>query len=164
MRKTRLYLEASPIIMMEPDQDPVRQAITKEFFRIVAEKSDEYELFISPVTLEELEKTESDEKRQASIDFLKTIQCTSLPENAEAENLAWIYIIDDVMSAARLDDLRHVAYAVVARCDYVITWNMRHLAREQTVSRVNAVNAVERYRNIYIATPEFLTGGTVYGK
>ena len=164
MRKTRLYLESSPIIMMEPEQDPIRQGITKEFFRIVAEKPDEYELFISPVTLEELDKTESEEKRKASDDFLKTIQYTGLPENAEAENLAWIYIIDDVMSEARLEDLRHVAYAVVARCDYIITWNMRHLAREQTVSRVNAVNAVENYGKIFITTPAFLTGGKVYGQ
>ncbi|MCL2710622.1 MAG: hypothetical protein FWE95_07060 [Planctomycetaceae bacterium] len=164
MRKTRLYLEASPIIMMEPDQDPIRQAATKEFFRIVAEKLDEYELFISPVTLEELRDTESEEKRQASASFLEALTHTELPKNDEAENLAWIYTIDGVMSEARMDDLRHVAYAVVARCDYVITWNMRHLAREQTVSRVNAVNAAENYRSIYIATPEFLTGGKVYGK
>ena len=85
MRKTRLYLESSPIIMMEPDQDPIRQGITKEFFRIVAEKSDEYELFISLVTLEELDNTESEEKRKASADFLQTIQYTELLENAEAE-------------------------------------------------------------------------------
>jgi len=150
--------------MMEPDQDPVRQAATKEFFRLVAEKSDEYELFVSPVTLEELEKTESEEKRQASTDFLKTIQYTRLPDNKEAENLAWIYIIDDVMSKARMEDLRHVAYAVVARCDYIITWNMRHLAREQTVRRVNIVNTIENYGKIFITTPEFLTGGKIYGQ
>jgi len=164
MRKTRLYLEASPIIMMSPGQDPVRQAVTKEFFRIVADNPDVYELFLSSVTLDELEDAKTEEKRKASADFLQTIQFVELSENAEAENLAWIYVIDDVMSEARMDDLRHVAYAVVARCDYIITWNMRHLAREQTVSRVNAVNAVERYRNIYIATPEFLTGGKVYGQ
>jgi hypothetical protein len=44
MRKTRLYLEASPIIRVGDDESPIRQAITKEFFRIVAEKSDDYEL------------------------------------------------------------------------------------------------------------------------
>jgi len=163
-RKTRLYLEASSIIMMGPDQDPVRQAATKEFFRIVAEKSDEYELFLSPITLGELEDAKTEEKRKASADFLQTIQYTELPKNDVAENLAWIYVIDDVMSMARLDDLRHVAYAVVAHCDYVITWNMRHLAREQTVSRVNAVNVIENYGKIFITTPEYLTGGTVYGQ
>ena len=36
MRKTRIYLESSSIMMMGPDQDPIRQAITQEFFRIVA--------------------------------------------------------------------------------------------------------------------------------
>ena len=164
MRKTRLYLEASPIIMMSPGQDPVRQAVTKEFFRIVAENPDEYELFISPVTVGELEAAKTKEKRKANADFLQTIQYTELPENKEAENLAWIYVIDGVLSDNHIDDLEHVAYAVVARCDYVITWNMGHLANERTVSQVNAVNAVEHYRSIYIATPEFLTGGKVYGK
>ena len=53
MRKTRLYLEASPIIRVGDNESPIRQAITKEFFRIVAEKADEYELFVSPVTFEE---------------------------------------------------------------------------------------------------------------
>ena len=84
MRKTRLYLEASPIIMMNPGQDPVRQAVTKEFFRIVSENPDEYELFLSPVTFEELGKAKTEEKRKASADFLQTIQFTELPENAEA--------------------------------------------------------------------------------
>ena len=164
MRKTRLYLEASPIIMVAPDQDPIRQAITKEFFRIVSENPDEYELFISPVTIEELVNAKTDEKRKANTDFLETIQYTRLPENDEAENLAWIYTIDGVLSQARIDDLKHVAYAVVARCDYIITWNMRHLANDKTVSRVNAVNAVEHYTNIYITTPEFFTKGDSYGQ
>jgi hypothetical protein len=41
---------------------------------------------------------------------------------------------------------------------------MGHLAKERTVSRVNAVNVAENYGKIYIASPEFLTGGKIYGK
>jgi len=150
--------------MMSPGQDPVRQATTKEFFRIVAENPDEYELFLSPATVGELGKAKTEEKRKANADFLQTIQYTELPENKEAENLAWIYVIDGVLSDNHIDDLEHVAYAVVSRCDYVITWNMGHLANDKTVSRVNAVNAVENYGKIFITTPEFLTGGKVYGQ
>ena len=164
MRKTRLYLEASPIIMMSPRQDLIRQAVTKEFFRIVSECQDEYELFLSQVTFDELEDTKTEEQREANADFLKTIQYTKLPKNAEAENLAWIYTIDGVLSQAKIDDLRHVAYAVVFRCDYVVTWNMRHLANDKTVSRVNAVNAVENCGKIFITTPEFFTKGDSYGQ
>ena len=32
MRKTRLYLDTSLIVMVGPDQDPIRQAMTNEFF------------------------------------------------------------------------------------------------------------------------------------
>jgi hypothetical protein len=164
MRKTRLYLEASPIIMMSPGQDPIRQAITKEFFRIVSENPDEYELLLSPVTFDELRNAKTEEKRKSNADFLRTIQYVELPENVEAENLAWNYTIDGVLSQAKMEDLRHVAYAVVARCDYVVTWNMRHLANDKTVSRVNAVNAVENYGKLFITTPEFFTKGDSYGQ
>jgi len=145
MRKTRLYLEASPIIMVEPDQDPIRRAMTKEFFRIVAESPGEYELFLSPVTIEELEDAKTKEKREASTKFLNSITHTKLPENDTAENLAWTYVVCGVLTHNRIDDLRHVAYDVVAHCDYIVTWNMRHLANDTTVSRVNTVNAVENY-------------------
>ena len=67
------------------------------------------------VTLEELDRTETEEKRQTSADFLQTIQYVELPDNKEAENLAWVYIVDNVMSQVRMEDLRHIAYAVVAR-------------------------------------------------
>jgi hypothetical protein len=164
MRKTRLYLESSPIIRINDDKSPIRQAITKEFFRILAERSDEYELFISRVTVEELDETKSDEKREASTAFLNEINCTRIPHNDKVENLAWTYVSEGVLSQSHIDDLLHVAYAVVSHCDYIVTWNMRHLANDKTVSRVNTVNAIENYGKIFITTPEFFTGGKIYGK
>ena len=164
MRKTRLYLEASPIIMIEPGQRPDWRAITIEFFRIVAEKPDEYELFVSPVTIEELEGAKTEEKRQASAKFLNSIAHAKLSGNDEAENLAWIYTTDGILSQAKINDLRHVAYAVVARCDYVVSWNMKHLANDRTEMRVNGVNANENYAKISIVTPEHFTKGDSYGQ
>ena len=163
MRKTRLYLDTSPIIRVGDGESPIRQAITKEFFRVVGEKSDEYELFISPVTLEEL-RDGPPEKIEEAILFLKTLEHTELLADTVAENLARIYAIDGVLSQSHINDLRHVAFAVVSRGDYIITWNMKHLANEKTVSRVNMVNGRENYGKIFIATPEFFTGGTVYGR
>jgi hypothetical protein len=51
----------------------------------LAKNADEYELFISPVTLEELGDAKSDEKRKATVAFLETIRYTELPKNDEAE-------------------------------------------------------------------------------
>jgi len=162
MRKTRLYLDTSPIIMLGPDQDPIRQAITKEFFRIVAERTDEYELVISPMTIGELDDGTEDQKTASDL-ILTSFHYTELPQSKEAENLAWTYVREGVLTQTHIKDLMHVAYTTYFECDYVITWNMRHLANERTVSRVNAVNSTGNFEKIYIATPEFLIGGKIYG-
>jgi len=163
MRKIRIYLDTSPIIMMGPGQDPIRQAITKEFFQTIIEKSDEYEILVSPVTIEELDAGKQEQK-EFSFAFLETIEYTRLLKDDEAENLAWIYVTENVLTDRHIDDLRHIAYAVVSRCDYVATWNMRHLANERTFRRVNTVNNVENYGKIYLTNPEFFTGETIDGK
>ena len=163
MRKTRLYLDTSPIIMIGPNQDPIRRAITEDFFRIVAESPGEYELFVSPVTLEEL-RAGIEKHGDGSILFLNSLEHTELAENEEAEKLAVVYTYDSVLSKIRMNDLRHVAYAVVSHCDYVVTWNMRHLANDKTVGRANAVNSAENHGKIFITTAEFFTGGKIYGK
>ena len=164
MKKLKLYLETPTIIMVGPDQDPIRQAITKDFFRLIAEKSDEYELFISPMVIRELNNAKSEEKRKRSLSFLDTLEHTELPQNEEAENLASIYVTENVLTGRHINDLTHVAYAVVARCDYVVTWNMAHLANPKIVKRINEVNAIEKYSHIIIETPAFFTGDPTHGK
>jgi predicted nucleic acid-binding protein len=151
-------------MMLAPDQDPIRQAITKEFFRIVSENPDKYELFLSPVTIGELEDAKEEIHKISNAAFLETDCYTELPDNDVAENLAWIYTIDGVLSQANIDDLMHVAYAVVARCDYIVTWNMRHLANAETEMRVGQVNDRENYKRISIVTPEHFTKGDTYEK
>jgi len=164
MKRLKLYLETPTIIMLGPDQDPIRRAITEDFFRIVSEKPDEYELLTSPMVVRELNNAKTEEKRKLSLSFLETIKHTELPQNDEAENLAWIYVIENVLTDRHINDLTHVAYAVVARCDYVVTWNMAHLANPKIVKRVNEVNAIEKYSHIIIETPAFFTGDPTHGK
>lgn len=157
MRKLRLYLDTSVISDIDALADSERGVITKEFFRIVAENPDEFELIISPMTTAEIDDT-PEPKLTLLTTFLKRLVPVRLPENPEAENLAWIYVLENVLSANHIDDLMHVAYAVTARCDYVISWNMRHLVNPKTISRVNEVNALEKFSHIIIATPLLITG------
>ena len=157
MRKIRIYLETSPVIMIQPDQNPIHQAITKEFFRVIVGSKDEYELLISPVTADELDAGNA-EQREYSNSLLSELSYTELPQSAEAENLARVYAANNVLGQKHTADLMHVAYAVVARCDYIVTWNMKHLAKARTMDRVNRVNGLENYANIVIVTPQHFTG------
>ncbi len=156
-RKLRLYLDTSVISMIDTPPESERGNITKEFFRMVADTPDEFELFISPATQEELDEA-PDAKQIQFATFLRSTAHVMLPENDDAENLAWIYVVENVLRANHIDDLRHVAYAVMARCDYIISWNMKHLVRPRTITRVNEVNFVNNYPRIIIATPQLITG------
>ena len=154
-RKIRFYLDTSVISHLEADDR--RGVITREFFRIVQARTDEHELVVSPMTLRELDAA-PDEKWQLLFAIMQRLDYTELQEKNEADDLAKLYVSEEILSEKHIDDLTHVAYAVLARCDYIISWNMKHLVRIRTIDRVNAVNFIYHYPGINIVTPEFITG------
>jgi hypothetical protein len=155
MKKIRLYLDTS--VISEFDTNSYRGKITREFFRIIAENSNDYELVISPITITELFDSPP-EKRDKFITFLANTPHIELPFNQEAESLAWLYVVEEVLTDNHIDDLTHIAYAVLSRCDYVISWNMRHLVNPKTINSVNNVNLLNHFYCIVISTPQLFTG------
>ena len=157
MRKLRLYLDTSVLSTIDAPHIPEKEAITIEFFRMMEEKPDEYEVVVSPVTLDEV-RNAPESIRERSVAVLQSINAIELPDRKEADDLAQLYIAAEVLSQKHFNDLLHVAYAVSARCDYVVSWNMRHLVRVWTIDHVNAVNFENHYSSIQIVTPEAFTG------
>ena len=157
MRKLRIYLDTSVISMIDAPHVPDKEAITKAFFRMMVDQSDEYEVIISPVSLEEIHNAPATIQERHLV-VLQSIRAGEVSQRNEAETLARLYVEADVLSDKHINDLRHVAYAVLARCDYIISWNMKHLVRVRTIDRVNLVNFENHYPMIQIVTPEFLTG------
>jgi hypothetical protein len=157
LRKLRLYLDTSVISNIDAPHAPDKEAVTKEFFRIVTEQFDEYELFISPMGLVEIEES-PESKRLRFINFLKQLSYTQLQESQNAKDLARLYIEQGVLGERHIKDLTHIAYAVLARCDYIISWNFKHFVNVRTISRVNAVNRSNKYAEVIIASPIIITG------
>jgi len=143
--------------MIDAPHLPNKEAITKAFFRMMAEHPDDYEVVISPVSLEEIHRA-PEAVRERSLVVLNSIQAVEVPDRKEAESLAQLYVAAEVLSNKHINDLRHVAYAVLSRCDYIVSWNMKHLVRVWTIERVNAVNFENHYPTIQIVTPEVFTG------
>lgn len=157
MRKLKLYLDTSVISHVEATHKPIEESVTRRFFEVVRERGDEFEMVISPVGVLELENSAAD-LRSRFFDFLATLDYNLLPENVEADQLAGIYRQEGVLAAHNIRDLTHMAYAVVARCDYIISWNMKHLVNVRTISRINAVNEMHNYHSINIVTPAHIIG------
>jgi hypothetical protein len=57
------------------------------------------------------------------------------------------------------DDARHVALCSVARIDFLVSWNFKHLANARREAGFNAVNILQGYPPVHIVAPTFLIHG-----
>jgi hypothetical protein len=124
---------------------------------MVQEKDTEYILFVSQVCLDELGRAKSP-KKENLFRFLDSLRYIRLPYNPEAVALAEKYVESGILTTAHWDDLRHVAYAVCAHCDHIISWNMKHLVNDRTIDRLNAFHARIGLPNVSIITPTRIIG------
>ena len=84
---------------------------------------------------------------------------TSLnPENIfsltlEMKRLAEAYLAQGIVTPKYADDAQHVAACTVARLDYLVSWNFRHLVNVQRSAGFNAVNLLRGYPAVRIVNP-----------
>lgn len=57
------------------------------------------------------------------------------------------------------DDARHVTVCKVARIEYLVSWNFKHLANVRRESGFSAVNLLQGYPPLRIVAPTFLIHG-----
>lgn len=82
-----------------------------------------------------------------------------LPVTAEARALAGHYLEQGVVSGNYPDDARHVAICTIARLDFLVSWNFKHLANVRREGGFNAVNMLQGYPPVRIVPPTFLIHG-----
>lgn len=69
------------------------------------------------------------------------------------------YLKYGVLTKKSRDDLRHIALAVIAECDYIVSWNYKHFVNIKTITKVQAVNKLLGYDEITILPPPMLLEG-----
>ena len=96
---------------------------------------------------------------------LRLAALTGLPVlsiTIEAENLAAEFLRTGALPADARSDAVHLAVATVARTDYLLTWNCRHLANAQILRRLER-EAVQRGWTLpTVCTPLELMGDSTH--
>ncbi|MGH7995555.1 MAG: type II toxin-antitoxin system VapC family toxin [Opitutaceae bacterium] len=82
-----------------------------------------------------------------------------LDRTDEVETLAQAYLAKKVVPTKYQDDARHVAVCTVARLDFLVSWNFRHLTNAVREAGFNAVNLLQGYPPVRIVAPTFLIHG-----
>jgi predicted nucleic acid-binding protein len=156
-RKPKIYLDTSIPNHLFADDRPDWMAATWRLWEKC--KAGEYDIFVSDLFFEELDDCE-EPKRSWMYEKLGQIPFTVLQESEKVTQLAQKYLENGLLSEKKLNDRLHIAYAATNDCDAILSWNFRDIVNDATRSTVKIVNAICRYSEMLIVSPEiFLEGG-----
>jgi len=151
MKYLTLYLETSSWNFYYADDAPEKMAVTREFFDSLPES--QFDIYISDVVLKEVDQA-SEEKmaqlRRLIVQFMPTI----LAWEPTVKELADAYLQNKVLPPKARRDAQHIAFATVNELDYVVSWNLRHIANVRRQEKVNAINRLNGYKkDLQLITP-----------
>jgi len=144
--KIKIYLDTSVISALFDERTPERLAMTSDFWS----KLEDYEVFISELVLEELERANEQVKDKM---FSAIKDFVVLKISKEAEELAQIYVKQGVFPEKYFDDALHVALTSVNQIGILLSWNFTHLVKLKTRRMVSIVNLAENIMPVEIVSP-----------
>jgi predicted nucleic acid-binding protein len=151
MRAPRFYLDSTVWNFALAKDAPEYRDATEEFFEHAGLSA--WEIFTSEVVLAELREAE-EPKRSQLLDLVGRWKPVEIPVDDEVLVLSEAYMAAGVLSSQHTEDCLHVACATIAECDYLLSWNFRHLANARRASRFIAANMLHGYtKEIRICTP-----------
>jgi len=114
-----------------------------------------FELYSSELVLQEI-RTGDVSLAKRRLAFLADIPLLAL--NDEILNLAESLVTDGLIPRKAAPDAAHIATATVYGCEYLLTWNCRHIANAE-LQRAMAPNVKRKgYELPSLCTPEELMG------
>lgn len=74
----------------------------------------------------------------------------------EIKSIATQIIQLGILKEKSRDDCLHIATAVANQCDYILSWNFKHMVNVRTIKGVRAITNLCGYNNIDIIQPTML--------
>ena len=157
--RSRVYIETSVAsfyheIRTEPDM-VARREWTRRFWH---DAKDSYSLLTSPAVIDELERGNFPNK-QAVLDLVMPLPILPIDENIG--EIVDTYIASMVMPGDPRGDALHLALASYHKCDFLLTWNCKHLANANKFGHIRRVNVMLGLFVPMLVTPLELLGDSV---
>jgi len=129
----------------EPDMVVVKDW-TREWWLVERRN---YELVSSVAVMDELLKGDHSNKEE-KICLLQGVRMLEITK--ETDQVVEAYLHHKLMPRDLSGDARHLAVASFHKCDYLLTWNCRHIANANKVGHIRRINAI-----LGLPTPELVT-------
>jgi hypothetical protein len=153
--KPSLYLETTIPSFLVGDISQVlitagHQAVTRQWWE---EKRDQYDLYISAVVIDELQRGKSifSKQRLQLVTAMPRLEVTP-----DVIQLATVLNKRFILSPAAETDVLHVALACYYEMDFLLTWNLKHIANGQVIRNLTFFHNETGTHLPIICTPDEL--------
>ncbi|MCM1124115.1 MAG: PIN domain nuclease [Eubacterium sp.] len=156
MKKMKVYLDTSVVSYLHQLDAPEKMRDTLALWELF--KSGSYEVYVSDIVFREIDKCD-EEKLIVLLNYLKQIEYHTIETNNDIIELAGKFIDFGVLREKSFDDCQHIAAAILAGCDVIISWNFKHIVNVKTVKGVKIITTMEGYKDLLIYPPSALLEG-----
>jgi hypothetical protein len=152
-----VYIETSIVsfLVANPSRDPIlaaHQQLTRQWWQ---DQRPAYHCLVSDEVLREAARGDAEQAR-LRLEALQNLP--TLPITAEVEHVADAILQSGSLPPAARSDAIHVAAATLAKVDFLLTWNCRHLANPHLQKQLRALMAARGLTLPEICTPIELGG------
>ena len=154
--RLKIYLDTSVISHLQAPDTPEKMADTLQLWKDL--QAGMYDIFISDVTIDEINDC-AEPKRSFMLDKLKNISITIIETEKKVEELSQEFIRLGILKEKSIDDCMHIATALLAKCDVIVSWNFKHIVNDKTIEGVKTISKTNGFDGIKIYCPSILIGG-----
>lgn len=156
MKQLKVYLDTSVISYLYQEDAFERMQDTLALWELF--RQGVYEVYISDIVLREIDQC-TDEKLRVLLNYMKQIKYHVIETDKDTVELAGKFIDFGVLHEKSFDDCQHIAAAILAGCDVIISWNFKHIVNVKTVKGVKIITTMEGYKDLLIYPPSALLEG-----
>lgn len=124
MRKLKVYLDTSVVSYLYQVDAPEKMQNTLDLWELFRNKT--YEVYISDIVIREISGC-NEEKLKILLDYLNQIDYNIIETTEDTVELAGKFIDFGILKQKSFDDCQHIAAAILAGCDIIISWNFKHI-------------------------------------
>jgi len=154
--KPIVYIETTiPSFYYEMRTEPVMLARRNWTVKWWDQYGSNYQLVTSPAVIDELQNGDYPNRDQ----ILDKVQILPIvPVIPEIDEIIRTYISHKLMPSYPLGDALHLALASYYKCDFLVTWNCKHLANANKFRHIQRINTLLGLYVPLLVTPIELIG------
>lgn len=153
MQKLKVYLDTSVISYLYQEDAQEKMQDTLQLWERFKEQ--QYEVYISDIVINEISDC-TEEKLNILMDYMDQIEYHLIETDENTVGLAEKFIDFGILKQKSFDDCQHIASAILAECDIIISWNFKHIVNIKTIRGVKVITTLEGYKDLLIFPPSAL--------